>query len=203
VSGLSDYHIALLVGVLLFVFSGPLVQAPLRDISSLIIIALSVLAVGAILTFSNSGPKGDNLAGAEYAQPILTAPDIERITPETYPHPVRTGASEEGSRIVTQISFGLILIVLVQYFIGRAIGATSFRNFWPYAPVIAMCLFAGSAVFFAVGTPLWKILAVFVVGIPSTPIVLHIIKTYRTRRGTRRGSIDRSAPTHQANVEAA
>lgn len=184
-SGLSDYHIALLVGVVLFVMSGPLVQAPLRNISQLFIIALSVSAVVAVLLFSATAGDREQETSVQFAAPVLGAPEIQRPRPETYPAPKRMVHSEQTApAIVSQLSFSLLLIVLVQYFVGRAMGPTSFRNFWPYAPITAMCLMAGGGMLFVIGVPLWKILAALIVGIPSTPLVLHIVKTYRKRRGS-------------------
>lgn len=197
-SGLGDYHIALLVGVMLFVLSGPLVQAPLRNISQLFIITLCVLAVGATLFFVSPGEDIQADTGDRASASVLNPPEIKRDPVRKYPAPARVVHTADAAPALTsQLSFALLLIVLVQYFVGRAMGPTSFRNFWPYAPIVAMCLMAGAGMLFAVGVPLWKILAVLTVGIPSTPLVLHIVKTYRRRRGSR-GSASPDWPTYEA-----
>lgn len=188
VAGLSDYHIALMVGVLLFLMSGPLVQAPLRDVSKLFVIGFGVIALGAVLVFAARMGQAPQDTALAYADPLLSTPVIERAPIESYALPERyVGAEGSGPAAFTQLSFALLLIVLVQYFVGRAMNAVRFRNFWPIAPVTAMCLMAGGGLLFVTGVALWKILAVLVVGIPSTPLVLHIMHTYRTRRGTGRG----------------
>lgn len=188
-SGLSDYHIALLIGVMLFVLSGPLVQTPLRNISQLFIIALCVLVVGATVFLVSPGDDMQADASGKVAVSVLNPPEIKHDPVSEYPVPARViHTADTAPTLISQLSFALLLIVLVQYFVGRAMGPTSFRNFWPYAPIVAMCLMVGGGMLFTVGVPLWKILAVLTVGIPSTPLVLHIVKTYRARRGGRDGA---------------
>lgn len=197
---LNDYHIALLVGVLLFGLSGPLVQSPLRNVTQLMIVILCVSFSGSVLLLAKSGITTTSESMTGVASSILDAPMIERPTPEIYPQPDRAEPEEmDVAGQVQQLAFALLLILLAQYAVGHAMGETSFRKFWPYLPITAMATLVGGLFAFALGISFWKILMVLAVGIPSTPLVLHILKTYRTR-GSRRGGSNRFASDHDASL---
>lgn len=186
---LEDLHIVLFVALGLFALSGPLVQTPIKNISQLYIIVLCVLAVGSVYFFSGTNAQTTNEAPQNYAASIIIQSQHETTKPKVYPLPSRIEASSENQvAVVSQLSFSLLLIVMMQYFVGRAMGITKFENFWPYAYIVVLTIFGGGAFFYSIGTDLWKILVVLLIGIPSTPIVLHIVKTYRERQGGHGGS---------------
>ncbi len=179
----GDLHIVVLVALGLFVLSGPLVHTPLRNISQLYIVVLCVSAIGSVYFFSGTEQKAPDSPPQTYAASIINQPALEKEKPEVYPQPERIKANSENQvAVISQFSFSLLLIVITQYFVGRAMGQTRFGNFWPYAYIVVLSILGGGAFFYSIGVAIWKILAVLVIGIPSTPIVLHIIKTYRERQ---------------------
>ncbi|MDG2405980.1 MAG: hypothetical protein P8M25_13805, partial [Paracoccaceae bacterium] len=182
--GLGDQHVALVVAVGLFALTGPLVHSRLRDVSQLFIIGLSLLAVAAVFFFADAGKAGHKTSHPTYAASVLTYPALEIPRPPVYGHPSFLDPSDD-QRIApgTQLSFSLLLILLTQYFVGRAMGPTSFQNFWPFCYIVISAVLAGSAIFFTVGVALWKIIVVILLGVLSSPIALHIFKTYRQRQG--------------------
>ncbi|MDC0431168.1 ABC transporter permease [Paracoccaceae bacterium] len=182
--GFGDQHAALVVAVGLFALTGPLVQSQLRDVSQLFIIGLSLLAVAAVFFFADADKAGHDTSHPTYAASVLTYPSLEKPRPAVYGHPSLLDPSDDQSVAPgTQLSFSLLLILLTQYFVGRAMGQTSFQNFWPFCYILISSVFAGAAVFFTVGVAPWKIIVVIMLGVLSSPIVLHIFKTYRQRQG--------------------
>ena len=84
--------------------------------------------------------------------------------------------------IYAQFAYSAIIVVLLHIFLCIAMVETSFRSFWRYWHIVALTTFLWSSLFYALGVPLWHILAVIGVAMISAPNVLHIISTYRAKQ---------------------
>ena len=81
-----------------------------------------------------------------------------------------------------QIAYSIVVIFLLQFFLFLNMGQkASYKRFAPY---MYIAIFAGllwSAIFYSVGYSFYKIIAVFVIGIPLTPLVWQFMSVYREK----------------------
>jgi hypothetical protein len=54
----------------------------------------------------------------------------------------------------------------------------SYKHFAPYMYIVIFAGFLWSAIFYSVGYSFYKIIAVFVIGIPLTPLVWQFMSVY-------------------------
>ena len=57
----------------------------------------------------------------------------------------------------------------------------SYKRFAPYMYIVIFAGLLWSALFYSVGYSLYKIVAVFVIGIPLTPLVWQFMRIYREK----------------------
>jgi hypothetical protein len=177
----GEIYAIVLVGALLFTITAPLVQTKLQNINNLFIGALGVLAVIVIYFFaSGNGVPADVIAqGAGYAEPVIrTAVAPVAMPAVEYADPVRVNVGVSTMAVFTELAYCGFIIVLLHIFLRMAMGETSFRSFWRYWHIAVFAALTWSCLFYAIGVPLWKILAVIGVAIITAPNVMHIISTY-------------------------
>ena len=186
-----EIYAVILVGVGLFTLTAPLVHTRLSNISNVFIVLIGVLAVICVYFFT--APKQAPMTEAatstqeqtsQYASPIFNTGEQTVTTAITeFTKPVRTNVDEPGMSAYTQVAYCAFIIVLLHIFLYLAMGERSFRSFWRLwqIPVFSAAIWSG--LFFAVGVPLWQIIAVIAVAILSAPNVLHIISTYYIKQG--------------------
>tara|TARA_Y100000768_G_C23832788_1_gene612225 strand:- start:682 stop:912 length:231 start_codon:yes stop_codon:yes gene_type:complete len=57
----------------------------------------------------------------------------------------------------------------------------SYRRFAPYMYIVIIAAALWSAIFYSIGYSFYKILAVFVIGIPLTPLVWQFMSIYKEK----------------------
>ena len=57
----------------------------------------------------------------------------------------------------------------------------SYKRFAPYMYIVIFAVLLWSALFYSVGYSLYKIIAVFIVGVPLTPLVWQFMRIYREK----------------------
>ncbi len=177
----GEIYAIILVGALLFTITVPLVQTKLHNVNNLFIGALGVLAVIVVYFFANgNGVPADVIAqAAGYAEPVIRTGVAPAVLPAIeYADPVRVGVGVSTMAIFTELAYCGFIIVLLHIFLRMAMGETSFQSFWRYWHIAVLATLAWSGLFYAIGVPLWKILAVIGVAIITAPNVMHIISTY-------------------------
>ena len=95
-----------------------------------------------------------------------------------YSVPMRVINESQGLNIVSEIAYCAFMVVLLHIFLRLAMGETSFKSFWKYWYIPTFAVIVWSALFYAIGVPLWQIIVVIAIAIISAPNVMHIISTY-------------------------
>jgi hypothetical protein len=57
----------------------------------------------------------------------------------------------------------------------------SYKRFAPYMYIVIFAGFLWSALFYSVGYSFYKIIAVFIIGVPLTPLVWQFMRIYREK----------------------
>lgn len=179
-----EVYAVILVGVALFTMSAPLVHTRFRNISYVFITLLGLLALLSVYFLSTTKDTSVPPPQVTYASPVFTmesaAPSESKVT-----EPVvlqRTVAQTPSMSTYSKFAYSAFVIVLLHIFLYIAMGVVSFRRFWQLwqIPVFAALLWGGF--FFAVGVPLWHIVAVLIVAVFAAPNVMHIISTYLVKQ---------------------
>ena len=178
----GEIYAIILVGALLFTITVPLVKTKIRNINNLFVGAISILVLIVMYFFaSSSGTPVDTLTnpGIIYADPIiLTGQEAVSAKIFEYSTPIRINVDSQGMAFFTEIALYAFIIVLLQIFLRLAMGKTSFQSFWKYWHIAFFAAIAWSSLFYSIGVPMWKIIAIIAVSIISAPNVMHIISTY-------------------------
>ena len=166
----------------MFAITVPLVKLKIRNINNLFVGAISILVLIVMYFFASSSELPvDTLTntGIIYADPIiLTGQEAVSAKVFEYSTPIRINVDTQGMSLFTEIAFYAFIIVLLQIFLRLAMGKTSFQSFWKYWHIAFFAAIAWSSLFYSIGVPLWKIIAIIAVSIISAPNVMHIISTY-------------------------
>jgi len=178
----GEIYAIILVGALLFTITVPLGKTKIRNINNLFVGAISILVLIVMYFFaSSSGSPVDTLTntGIIYADPIiLTGQEAVSAKFFEYSTPIRINVDSQGMAFFTEIALYAFIIVLLQIFLRLAMGKTSFQSFWKYWHIAFFAAIAWSSLFYSIGVPMWKIIAIIAVSIISAPNVMHIISTY-------------------------
>jgi ribose transport system permease protein len=187
----GEIYAVILVGVGLFTLTAPLVHTKLSNISNVFITVIGVLAVICVYFFAAPQQvRLTNVASStaeqtqQYASPIFnTGEQTTKPAVTNFAKPIRTNVNQPGMSAYTQLAYCAFIIVLLHIFLYLAMGERSFRSFWRLwqIPVFSAAIWGG--LFFAVGVPLWQIVAVVAVAILSAPNILHVISTYYIKQG--------------------
>ena len=172
--GLQGYGI-ILVGLLLFVITAPFVHSNIANLTNIYIFGLSVLAILAV--YFLAGNTSMSTDPALYQSQIISELQIGDLSQVAYGEPVRH--FNPGISPVAQFAYSALVIFLFQYFVFIAMNQENrFNRFAPFMYIVICAGFLWSAMFYAVGYPLYKIIAVLIVGLPITPLVWQFFGVY-------------------------
>ncbi len=172
--GLQGYGI-ILVGLLLFVITAPFVHSKIANLTNIYIVGFSVLAILAVyfLAVKTNVPNDPAL----YQSQIISELQIGDLSQVAYEEPVRH--FNPNISTVSQIAYSALAIFLFQYFVFIAMRQENrFNRFAPFMYIVICASLLWSAMFYAVGYPLYKIVAILIIGVPITPLVWQFFGVY-------------------------
>jgi len=178
--GVQGYGVILTI-LLLFVITAPFVHSRIKNLTNVYIFGLGVLAI--LFTYFVGGntfiPDNPSL----YRPQIITELNIGDLSQIKYGEPKRF-FYESLTSDFAQIAYSIVAVFLLQYFLFLNMGhKASYKRFAPYMYIVIFAGFLWSAMFYSVGYSFYKIIAVFVVGIPLTPLVWQFMSVYREKVG--------------------
>jgi len=176
--GIQGYGV-ILVCLLLFVITAPFVHSKIKNLTNVYIFGFGVLAI--LATYFIGGntfvPNDPSL----YQGRIITELNIGDLSNVKYEGPKRF-FYEAIRPEYTQFAFSILAVFLLQYFLFLNMGHKgSYKRFAPYMYIVIFACLLWSAIFYSVGYSLYKILLVFVIGIPITPLVWQFMRVYREK----------------------
>ncbi len=176
--GIQGYGVILTI-LLLFVITAPFAHSKIKNLTNVYIFGFGILAI--LATYFVGGntfiPDDPSL----YQARIISELNIGDISQIKYGEPkrffyeiIRSGYS--------QIAFSILAVFLVQYFLFLNMGHKgSYKRFAPYMYIVIFAGFLWSAIFYSVGYSFYKIMAVFIIGVPLTPLVWQFMRIYREK----------------------
>ena len=176
--GIQGYGVILVV-LLLFVITAPFAHSRIKNLTNVYIFGFGVLAI--IATYFVGGntfiPDDPSLYQAKIISE-LSIGDLSQVkyeaTKRFFYETVNSGYS--------QLAFSILAVFLVQYFLFLNMGHKgSYKRFAPYMYIVIIAAALWSAIFYSIGYSFYKILAVFIIGIPLTPLVWQFMSIYREK----------------------
>ncbi len=176
--GIQGYGVILVI-LLLFVITAPFVHSKIKNLTNVYIFGFGILAI--LATYFIGGntfiPDDPSL----YQPQIISELNIGDISQVKYGEPkrffyetIRTGYA--------QFAFSILAVFLIQYFLFLNMGYKgSYKRFAPYMYIVIFAGLLWSAIFYSVGYSFYKIIAVFIIGIPLTPLVWQFMRIYREK----------------------
>ena len=176
--GIQGYGVILVV-LLLFVITAPFVHSRIKNLTNVYIFGFGVLAI--ISTYFIGGntfiPNDPSL----YQPKIINELNIGDLSQIKYEGTKRF-FYETVTSGYSQFAFSILAVFLLQYFLFLNMGEKgSYKRFAPYIYIVIFALALWSAIFYSVGYSFYKILAVFVIGIPITPLVWQFMSIYKEK----------------------
>ena len=176
--GIQGYGVILVI-LLLFVITAPFVHSKIKNLTNVYIFGFGVLAI--LATYFIGGntfiPDDPSL----YQPKIISELNVGEISQAKHEGPKRFFYETIGSGY-SQFAFSILAVFLLQYFLFLNMGQkASYKRFAPYMYIVILASLLWSAIFYSVGYSFYKILAVFVIGIPLTPLVWQFMKIYREK----------------------
>ena len=176
--GIQGYGV-ILVSLLLFVITAPFVHSRIKNLTNVYIFGFGVLAI--LATYFVGGntfiPNDPSL----YQPKIISELNIGDLSQVKYEEPKRLFYESIRSGY-SQIAFSILAIFLLQYFVFLNMGSkASYKRFAPYMYIVIFAGLLWSALFYSVGYSIYKIIAVFVIGVPLTPLVWQFMRIYREK----------------------
>ena len=176
--GLQGYGVILVV-LLLFVITAPFAHSRIKNLTNVYIFGFGVLAI--IATYFVGGntfiPDDPSL----YQPKIISELSIGDLSQVKYEATKRFFYETVNSGY-SQLAFSILAVFLVQYFLFLNMGHKgSYKRFAPYMYIVIIAAALWSAIFYSIGYSFYKILAVFIIGIPLTPLVWQFMSIYRER----------------------
>jgi len=176
--GIQGYGVILTI-LLLFVITAPFVHSKIKNLTNIYIFGLGVLAI--LATYFVGGNTFIIDDPSLYQPKIISELNIGDISQINYEEPkrffykiVRSGYS--------QIAFSILAIFLLQYFLFLNMNhKASYKRFAPYMYIVIFASFLWAAMFYSVGYSFYKIIAVFIIGIPVTPLIWQFMRIYREK----------------------
>ena len=176
--GIQGYGVILVV-LLLFVITAPFAHSRIKNLTNVYIFGFGVLAI--IATYFVGGntfiPDDPSL----YQPKIISELSIGDLSQVKYEATKRFFYETVNSGY-SQLAFSILAVFLVQYFLFLNMGHKgSFKRFAPYMYIVIIAAALWSAIFYSIGYSFYKILAVFIIGIPLTPLVWQFMSIYREK----------------------
>ena len=176
--GIQGYGVILVV-LLLFVITAPFAHSRIKNLTNVYIFGFGVLAI--LATYFVGGntfiPDDPSL----YQPRIISELNIGDLSQVKYEATKRFFYENMNSGF-SQLAFSILAVFLIQYFLFLNMGHKgSYKRFAPYMYIVIIAATLWSAIFYSIGYSFYKILAVFVIGIPITPLVWQFMSIYRDR----------------------
>ena len=176
--GIQGYGV-ILVCLLLFVITAPFAHSKIKNLTNVYIFGFGILAI--IATYFVGGNTFITNDPSLYQPKIISELNIGDLSQVKYEEP-KILFYESTRSGYSQIAFSILAVFLLQYFIFLNMGnKASYKRFAPYMYIVIFAGFLWSAIFYSVGYSIYKIIAVFVIGIPLTPLVWQFMKIYREK----------------------
>ncbi len=176
--GIQGYGVILVI-LLLFVITAPFVHSKIKNLTNVYVFGLGVLGILAVYFIGGNTfiPNDPSL----YQPQIITELNIGDISQIKYTGPKRFFYENLTSNFA-QIAYSIVTVFLLQYFLFLNMGHKgSYKRFAPYLYIVIFAGFLWSAIFYSVGYSFYKIIAVFAIGIPITPLVWQFMRIYREK----------------------
>jgi len=176
--GIQGYGVILVI-LLLFVITAPFVHSKIKNLTNVYIFGLGVLGILAVYFVGGNTfiPNDPSL----YQPQIITELNIGDISQIKYAEPKRF-FYESLTSDFAQIAYSIVTVFLLQYFLFLNMGHKgSYKRFAPYMYIVIFAGFLWSALFYSVGYSFYKIIAVFIIGAPLTPLVWQFMRIYREK----------------------
>jgi len=176
--GIQGYGVILVI-LLLFVITAPFVHSRIKNLTNVYIFGLGVLAI--LFTYFVGGntfiPDDPSL----YQPQIISELNIGDMSQVKYEEPKRFFYESLTSGFA-QVAYSIVVVFLLQYFLFLNMGHKgSYKRFAPYMYIVIFAGLLWSAIFYSVGYSFYKIIAVFVIGVPLTPLVWQFMRIYREK----------------------
>ena len=176
--GIQGYGVILVV-LLLFVITAPFAHSRIKNLTNVYIFGFGVLAI--IATYFVGGntfiPDDPSL----YQPKIISELSIGDLSQVKYEATKRFFYETVNSGY-SQLAFSILAVFLVQYFLFLNMGHKgSYKRFAPYMYIVIIAAALWSAIFYSIGYSFYKILAVFIIEIPLTPLVWQFMSIYREK----------------------
>ena len=176
--GIQGYGV-ILICLLLFVITAPFVHSKIKNLTNVYIFGFGVLAI--LATYFIGGNTFIPTDPSLYQPRIINELNFGDLSNVKYEGPKRF-FYEVARPEYTQFAFSILAVFLLQYFLFLNMGHKgSYKRFAPYMYIVIFACLLWSAIFYSVGYPLYKILLVFVIGIPITPLVWQFMRIYREK----------------------
>ena len=176
--GIQGYGVILVI-LLLFVITAPFVHSKIKNLTNVYIFGFGVLAI--LATYFVGGNTFISDDPSLYQPKIISELNIGDISQIKYEEPkrffyeiIRSGYS--------QVAFSILAVFLLQYFLFLTMShKVSYKRFAPYMYIVIFASLLWAAMFYSVGYSFYKFIAVFIIGIPITPLVWQFMRIYREK----------------------
>lgn len=173
--GIQGYGVILTV-LLLFVISAPFAHSRIKNLTNVYIFGFGVLAI--ISTYFIGGNTYIDSDQSLYQGQIIKELNIGDLSQIKYEGIERLFYETEVSGY-SQFAFSILVVFLLQYFLFLNMGQkASYNRFAPFIYITIVAAFLWSAIFYSVGYSFYKILTIFIIGIPVTPLVWQFMSIY-------------------------
>ena len=176
--GIQGYGVILAI-LLLFVITAPFAHSRIKNLTNVYIFGFGVLAI--IATYFVGGntfiPDDPSL----YQPRIISELNIGDLSQVKYEGTKRFFYNTFTSGY-SQVAFSILAVFLLQYFLFLNMNhKASYKRFAPYMYIVIFAAGLWSAIFYSIGYSFYKILAVFIIGVPITPLVWQFMTIYREK----------------------
>ena len=176
--GIQGYGV-ILVSLLLFVITAPFAHSRIKNLTNVYIFGFGVLAI--ISTYFIGGNTFVPSDTTIYQPRIISELNIGDLSQIKYEATKRFFYETVNSGY-SQVAFSILAVFLVQYFLFLNMGQkASYKRFAPYMYIVIFAGLLWSGIFYSVGYSFYKIIAVFIIGIPLTPLVWQFMTIYREK----------------------
>jgi hypothetical protein len=174
--GIQGYGV-ILVGLLLFVITAPFVHSKIKNLTNVYIFGFSILAILAV--YFVGGNTFNVETDVSFYQPqIISDINVGDLSAVTYGEPKRF-FGESLTSGYAQFAYSILFVFLFQFFTFIAMNhKNNYKSFSPLIYIVIAASLLWSVIFYSIGYSFYKILIVYVVGIPITPLVWQFMGVY-------------------------
>lgn len=173
--GIQGYGVILTV-LLLFVISAPFAHSRIKNLTNVYIFGFGILAI--ISTYFIGGNTYIDSDPSLYQTQIINELNIGDLSQVKY-EGVKRFFYETKASGYSQFAFSILVVFLLQYFLFLNMGQkASYKRFAPYIYITVVAAALWSAIFYSIGYSFYKILTIFIIGIPVTPLVWQFMSIY-------------------------